>query len=524
MHRSSTNYIICGKYMEKSEKAACLILSIYFLFCTITLPKSPGSFYLPAHYYNLFLPNFGMGSDISILPFAFKTLITQYSFLKILLEFFNGNIIALHQLFYILSPILVFIAYVLFFSIIPDFKENRIVLSSFICLTTTWSPISLILGMATLFCLIKSTLQASTSLVISWMISFVALAFYWHSAHIVFLFPIVFLLLLHMCPKLLLEKYFLKEEAPSIKSNTLLVILVLSIFIWVYIRETPIFSKLFGITYFLDPLIISKGLFDKGSFIPLDYQYLFDFYVPIRFLDVTRYATFLLTYLAITFYSIHSIWVQNRDGKSIWALSLLFGSITFQLLYFIATKTIGPAPIFIFLIPYLLGLCMIKIKAKVSPAGIKLIYGILFVLVMASLALSASYAIYKDITTSTEFSEDFNKYCTSSIWVAANLEGTEIFSDANTLGYMAIWYGRNKLYYTNPVYFGFIGLSKYDRLYKGTHENAVNIIYNFNIYKKNLVYESLEGWNKFKSLPPDIIQKNNLNILYNDGGIWVLSK
>jgi hypothetical protein len=509
--------------MKRNEKIASSILAISFLFNIITLPKSPGSFYVSSHYYNLYLPNFGLGSDVSILPHAFKTLLAQYSLFKVLLEILQEDIIILHQSLYFLSPILAFFAFVLFFSVIPDLKENRIMLSSLMCLVVSWSPISLILGMATLFCLTKSTLKASIPHVISWMLSFLALAFYWHSAHLVFLFPIIFLLLLQMHFQLR-NKDLPKEKAPKIKSNTLIVFLVISLFVWVFIRETPIFSRLFVATYFLDPLIISKGLFGKGSFIPLDYQYIFDFYISVSVLDVMRYITYLLTYLAIIFYSIHTIMVQNHDRKWIWALSLLFGSVSFQFLYYIATATIGPAPIHIFLIPFLLGICMVKAKNKASSARIKLIYGILFVLIMSSLALSASYTIYKDTTTSMEFMEDFDKYYSSSMWVANKLYEKNVLSDANTMGYMAIWCGKNKQYDIHPVYFHSIVLSTYDRLSKGTYNHAVNIIYNLDMYKKNLVFESLERWNKFKPLPPDIIQKNNLNILYNDGYILVLNK
>lgn len=510
--------------MKRSEKIGLSIFCIWFLVQIITLPKSPGTFYEPAHYYNLYLPNFGLGSDLSIQPFAFKTLLSQYSFLKVLLEIFQGDIITLHQFITFLSPFLGFLAFFLFFTFIPDFKDNKLVLSSLVCSGVSWPPIPLLLGMGTIFCLTRSILQANVSLVISWLLLFIGLAFYWHSAHMVFLFPIVFFLLFLIYPKFLGCRASLQENAPRINLNKLLVFLVISIFVWVYIKETPIFSKLLGVTYFLDPLIMAEALFSKGSFIPLDYQYSFNFCMPLRILDALRYATFLLTYLAIIFYSIHTIKIKNHDGNLIWALSLLFGSIVFQALYLISTKTVAPAPVLIFLIPFVLGLCIIKTKHKSNSTGIKLIFGALFVSIIISLVLSQSYMVYKNSTTSMESIEDFDKYYPLSVWLATNMYDKKIISDANTMGYVAIWYGKNKQHYTHPVYFESIGFKSYDLLYKGSYDHAINIIYNFDAYRKNLVFESLEGWNKYKPLSPDVIQKNSLDVLYNDGGILILSK
>jgi len=507
--------------MKRTEIVALSVLAISILFNILSFPKSPGNFYTPSHYYNLFLPNFGLGSDFSLLPTAFKTLLTQYYLFKIFLELFQDNIITLHRSFYLFSQLLTFLAFILFFSIVADFKRNRVLLSSLICLMISWSPISLLLGMSTLFCLTKSTSQKRISFVICWILLFITLSLYWHSAHMVFLFPILCFLFLKLFFQILCDGCNLIEVEPKVSPNTLLVFLVISIFIWVYVRESSILSQVFKSTYFLDPSTIYHGIFDKGSFIPSDYQYEFKFYIPLRILDLLRYFVFLLTFVMITFYSLYSLWIKNYDLKLIWALSLLFGSIAFLLSYYIASGTLAPATILIFLIPYLLGLCMIGIKD--NPRVVKMICLISFTSIIISLFLSQSAIVYKDITTSAEFSEEFDIYYPSSIWVATYLGENELFSDANTIGYVAIWYGYARKYYIHPIHFYSVGLSTYDALYKGVYGHNINFIYNFNAYEKNLVFESLQSWNKFKSLSPNIL-KNHLSLLYNDGYIWVLSR
>ena len=83
--------------MEKSEKIALIVFIIFFSVNAISLPKSPGSFYEPSHFYNLFLPNFGVGSDVSILPNASNSLATQYSLNKVMLEFTQNDILYLYR-------------------------------------------------------------------------------------------------------------------------------------------------------------------------------------------------------------------------------------------------------------------------------------------------------------------------------------------------------------------------------------------------------------------------------------------
>lgn len=506
--------------MKRNKKAGLIIVIISFLLQVITLPTSPGIFYEPSHYYNLYLPNFGFNSEISILPTSFKTLAAEYSFKKVSLLLFQNDALALYRSLYLLSPILIFLAFILFFSMIPAFRKERVLLSSLLALTVDWPSIPLILGITAVYCIIKSMSKKNTSFKIVLILSFTSLALYWHSAHILFLMPIVFILIFII---IFNKKEYLYQQKLREVLNILSIILIISIITWVLIRETPLFSMAFKITYYLDFSVITKALFSKGSFLPVEYQYIFNFYIPSTYIDLIRYTAYLLTISIFLLYVLHDIYAKKYNKIFILALSFISGSIGFILLYYIATETIGPAPMFIFLIPFLLALCVnsIKKQSKRSKIG----WGFIFIIIITFLIIIKSYNIYEYVTTSVGFSNDFERYSSSSLWITKNLPaGTRIISDANTIGYMAICYGKTNQFEHNTVYFSSIGLNIYDQLYKGIYQSDSKVIYNFDIYKKNLVFQSLEAWNKFKPLSPDIIQRNIFNIFYNNYGILLLSK
>lgn len=129
------------------------------------------------------------------------------------------------------------------------------------------------------------------------------------------------------------------------------------------------------------------------------------------------------------------------------------------------------------------------------------------------------------INNSLEFQSDFKMYESCSMWLANNLYGKTVISDANTVGYISIWYNKNNYHCNNPLFFYSIGESTYHEIYQGNYNSHSSVIvYNYVIYQKHLVFESLQSWNKFKPLAPGMLQRNNLDVLYNDGNIWVLTK
>jgi hypothetical protein len=507
--------------MRRYEILGASLLAISILLRIFYLPRSPGNFYGPAHYYNLYLPNFGLGLEVSILPSAFRTLSSFYSLSKMLLEIFGEDVLVLHQSLWILSPVLTFSAFILFFSLISLFRENRVLLSGTLSLLLSWSPVVLVLGMTTLYCIIKFTARVDFSLAISWILAFITLSLYWHSADMLFCIPIIISLIF-------LVYYNLANthiNLPKAKSSTILLISLLfissvTVAIWTIVRGGLAFSTLHRIDKLFDPQVIWKGSFAKGSFVLPEFQYIIDFFVPVYVIDVMRYVTYFLTIIIILIYIYNT---KNCVLEKVLAKGLLFGSIIFMFLYFMATLTIGSAPIVVFLIPFALGLCILKAKSNKDPLKVRLIYGAAF-FIIGSLILTALYNICL-YTNNTEFRCDFETYRSSSMWIATNLpSNTKLLSDANTLGYIAIHYAKNKQYNINPLFFYSIGNFTYVSLYNGEFNSSAKILYNFNIYRENLIFESLQAWNKFKPLPPQIVQKNKLNVLYNDNFVWVLSK
>lgn len=506
--------------MKLSEKVSFIIILTSFLLKVITVPASPGDFYGPSHYYNLYLPDFGLGSEVSILPNSFKTLSAEYSFQKILLELFQGDVLILHRLLYILSPILIFFSFILFFGTISELRKNRVITSSLLTIICNWNNVALILGMSVLFSIVQNIYSKNSSLKIILILSFTSLALYWHSAHMLFFIICVFILIFIIFFN---KKTYIFQKNFKETLNQFLMVFIISIITWIWIRETPLFSEIFKITYYFDPSVIVKALFSKGSFLPVEYQYIFNFYIPTSYLDFMRYTVYFLIFSVFSQYIIRNIYEKNYNNKLFLALSYMFGSIVFMLLYYIATETIGPAPILLILMPFLLMLCVhyIKIGSKRSKLG----WMLLFFVLISSQIIMVSYSTYISASYSVEYSIGFERYYSPSLWITEHLPiATRLFSDANTLGYVAIWYGKNIWYENNLIFFSSIGLSIYDQLCKGIYNDNSIIIYNFELYKKNLVFESLTAWDKFKPLHPNIIEKNYLNVLYNDDVILVLTK
>jgi len=532
--------------MKKRDILGFLIFIISIVFRIIKLPINVGTFYTPIHYSNLFLPNFGLYSDVSMGPYGFKTMITNYSLLKIILEVFNSNILAVHQFIYIIGSIIVFFSFILFFSMFSDFKENRILLSSVLSFLIWWDSIALILEMSTLYFLIIYINKKNYFLAICCIICFISLSLYWHSAHILFLFPaILYLIFIYLFNEYLLG---LKNKIPKYIVNMLFFLLIFSITIWIYIRESEAFTRIYDIVQIFDFSIFLHGLFSKGSFVPQIYQYKYHFFIAPYIIDIVRYISFIITYFSLFIYFIYAIYKKNIEkitNKEIFALSIFFGAILFQIFYFVTTKTIGPAPISVILIPFLLMICLtniqlikkiddsqkhIKLERKFLKCSfqfnklIKIFLILIFIFIIGALLLTTIYVKYHNFEHTTEFNSNYIFYEQSAIFILENMDDNTIISDANTLGYIGIQYAKTKKYVARKILFYCINYNIYDKLYTGNFYNDDYLLYNYGIFKKDSLLESWTAWDKYKPLNPEITQKNKLNLLFNNGEIWLLKK
>ena len=119
--------------IKVSNKLGFILLFIAMGIQVVTMPTSPGNFYEPAHYYNLFLPNFGQNSDLGIIDY-FNTVSSMYSLDKIMLEIFGQNILFTHIMIKLLAPLFSFLAFYLFLGLLNPLKRNRVLVSGFLSL------------------------------------------------------------------------------------------------------------------------------------------------------------------------------------------------------------------------------------------------------------------------------------------------------------------------------------------------------------------------------------------------------
>ncbi|WP_430515118.1 hypothetical protein [Pyrococcus woesei] len=490
------------------NKIGIFFLLSAIIFRILTLPTSPGNFYGPAHYYNLYLPDFGLNSDIAILPHASKTVLSMYLLNKVTLEVL-GDILLLHQAIYVMQPLLVFCSYYLFFTFI-GVRDYKIFLSGFLSMILGWPGIVLILGMVVLY----SFFKVGREFFVLALISFSTLTLYWHSSHMLF-----FVILLSISGFILVIKIIFKNQAGKVNQyipTRIVLVTLLSTFVWVWGRKLYGSQNLlssFREYFYLKRLL--EGLFSKGAFVPPEYLYYDPLYArfdPI--FDALRYVLYLATFIITLSTSFKALKLNKREEML--GLPLIVGSGAFMFLYYLATYTFGPAPILVFLIPYSLNILTKKMVNRKSFALIMIFFVVL-------LTITGIYGQYKGIRSSPEFNQDFITFSPPIQWLTEHKAEITIISDANTLGYMTIWYGKNSLYHKSELHFVSIGNYYYQKLYTGNYERRGDIIfvYNYELYRKNLMFESLQAWNKYKPLEPLVVLKNRLNVVYSSQKIWI---
>ncbi|MBC7107296.1 MAG: hypothetical protein H5T41_00645 [Methanomassiliicoccales archaeon] len=507
----------------KHSKIGLILVIIASVIGIIFLPTCPGNFYDPSHYYNLYLPDFGVNSDISVLPNAFRTLQTMYTLDKMMLVVAQDNPLLFHQIYHVISPLFNFFAFILFFSAIKEYKKYRIFLGGLFSLCIGWNSLALLLGMTVLFFIIFPKRIESK---IAMILVFATISLYWHSAHMIFFISSIFLLLgFILSPRISSEK---RVPSHEYLGNTLILLTVISIAVWIYIREIPLISNLLKISYYLDPSTIYRGLFLKGSFVNPQYAYNFVSFVPEIVIDCTRYLLYLLVILSAIFVTVKIFLNRNGEMHEIIGVSFLGGTVVFLFLYYVATESFGPGPIILLLLPWLLGYVICRYRFyKKKRVKRDIIFLSLFFVITGSLLVTSIFGLYNASETNPQLNEDFTNYFNPSVWLANHVDNVTVLSDANTMGYIAIWYGKYGLYEKTNIYFRSIGENSYSKLMNGTasayKSSDTMFMYNYDLFDKHLLFESLQSWNKYEPLPPSIAIRNDLNVVYNSRIIWILN-
>ncbi|MFA4669681.1 hypothetical protein QDY65_03855 [Pyrococcus kukulkanii] len=512
--------------MNSTKKMGLMILIFSFIMRVITLPQSIGYAYGPAHFYNLYLPNLGVESAISILPNYFRTLLTGYIYLKVMLELF-GDPLLVYRILYIVQPLLTFSGYLLFFSLIPQFKKPRFIFASILSLIIYWPSEqylvgALVLGMTALF----GILSQNTNLILIGYLSLVSVSLYWHSASVLFA---VFLF------SFLLIRYLDRHSKRDMFQ--LLMVSLISVWIWVYVRghyQKRVFELFLGsllnITEYFNVNYLKVALFSKGIVAPPEFVY--DKYGQVgAILNYIKYVGYiniiLIIFLIIFVYPLLTLsnkivqyYIMSLNKQlMLLAVSLILGAIIHTILSFLVLKTIGSIVFIVFLFPYTIA----YMWKTYSITKRKFYIGVLIYLLF-SIGLPEAYSTYYvEIKTNPRFNERFELYNTYSMWIGKHFNnGSYLISDAATIGYISIWFGKDKLYKQSEIHFKSFDNNDYISIRNGKWNKHHFVIYNFKLYIQNLPFYSLQAWNLYKPIPPEEILKNPLNKLYDSKNLWIL--
>jgi len=506
--------------MNTTQKLGLLLLVFALDIRLLTLPSAIGYTYAPAHFYNLYLPNLGVHSPTAILPGAFKTLPADYSFLKILIDVFR-NPLLVYKLLYVLQPLLVFFSYYIFFKLVPHINESRFFLASLFSIFVYWPSEqylvgSLILGMIS----IVGIMSGKKKFHVLGYISLITVSLYWHSASVLFG---VFLF------SLLLIRYLMVPTKTDI-FNLLIVSLILMM-VWLYVRGHyqqhvfySLFSSLFNIFKYVNIKYLKMALFSKGIVAPPTFVYT-RYTTIIKILNYMRYTGYGMVFIVVLLCPL-IVYRCNKYGRAlkllaILSLSFVFGTIAHTILSFLTLMTIGPIVFIVFLFPFAVACLMLQYKMTRNKLYV-FIVGYLLLTIGVS---QAYYAYHIDIEMNPRFNENFEMYKIYALWIGEYAPRHGCFiSDSATIGYIAIWFGRYKLYVSTLVHFESLDNTNYAELYNGLWGRQCFLIYNFDLYLRHLPFYSLQAWNRYEPLSPEgLLLKNSLNKIYDSNIIWILS-
>jgi len=497
--------------LSKFSIFGVLILMVSIITSTFPLPSAPGRGYEIFHYYNLFLPSFGNNMKITPIPQAYKTLTTHYILKKILLEIVTDNdVLLLHRLINDLDPaknpfkvILIFLSYVLFFRTLKIKTDQSIFSASILAISNVSVGIPLILGMTAFYGFLEGINRKK---LLIGAISFVTLTLYWHSAHVLFLVMITAALIFKIARTPSYKQYY---------SILTWILIVISTFVWLWHRNRiPI--EVSSITW----QYIKLGLFSKGKFAPKAYVYSWNKNLSTlgTILDLCRYISYLIIMLLLL---ITAIFTSKKGEENEFTLPFIFGNLFYSFLYFIATKTFAVAGFIWILYPYIISVYLVKKKI----INKKLFFYIMILIIFVSGTFIAQ-GFYQQILdySHPEFSQNFELFGPPVFWLCSSSKEANLIADSSTIGYIALWYGKEKLYKYCKFHFASIGTTTYEALLKRTYVGREIFIYNFEIYKENLIFESLEAWDIFKPLPPEIVINSDFNIVFNSQALWICAE
>ena len=211
--------------------------------------------------------------------------------------------------------------------------------------------------------------------------------------------------------------------------------------------------------------------------------------------------------------------IFNRKKVSIIQLlivSFLFADIIFNSLYYIATRSAAPRILLTFSYPLVLWIITNNpIKTRSQQVFHKIIVAILIV----SVLVASSKILYIYLKEHPNTQLPIEMYKNSLFWIEMYAQPEEILSDAHTQACYKILYEKYRSDKRFTIVMSSIGYYTYKEILTSTYKNAENtiLVINIELYKKHLIFMSLQGWSSFEPIAPLYIMKNKwLNVIYND--------
>ncbi len=492
-----------------------IFFSGIFLFFLLLIPISYLGFY-QAQMLSLI---FDLSISIQNFP-GIKSIIAYLILIKILNIFTNTQLFTTIQISAFISLISLFLSYYFFINLFNiDKKIKTFTILFYPVLFLLFAPTSIFAGYLSSFSLLisiiilflfskkqerKDKLQISILVVICW----IALGFYWHSIQVMTIAIIaVYWVLITLY----------NNQNTRINQNSILFLIISVLFIvsWIYIKSSTFESSL---SYFQLDFDFLKFL-SKGA---LTNEYSFNSNLPIGFIDIIRYLSYFFTELIIGFISLKTLYIisikEDLPKEYLLISSLFFAQLIMIPIYFFVT---GASPIIIittFFYPVIILLFLKQNQKSISFLTRTTILLIIFI----PLIVTSIGTFYVYINNSPEQNIDFNNYISSVDWITSHYNKTTIYTDAHTGGnYRIALHSKNIDVNCDIIS---IGYQTYIDIISLNFINANDkiLVINQQLYENHLIFESLESWNQFEPVNPNLINKNtNLNKFFSDGKIII---
>ena len=507
---------------------ALIVIACYIAY---TFPTAPGDNYEPNHVSNLYLPKFGTSSEHSTLPDAGTTLLTFYTIRSVLMLVSLGqNPELLFSAFYVLDVIARFVAYVTLFGMIEAMHKYRLLLSVLFTMEVTFPGIPVLLLVLTVSKLSHLAEAQQRNLfpqsVLIIVVCFTTNALYWHSYSFVsFVMVSAFI----FTSTMLVDRNRPRTHVRWL--NLFFILATITAASWIFLRERSALSiSLLGLMEsgrLLNWETFQQGLFGRGAFIPISYQFKYQFFVDVRILDVIRYGTYVLAYaFVIGELLAHFRRKRNASSRSccvIFAVLLLTDAIT-KVAHYLVARTVGADVWLVFLYPMILASTMGSGKGspryRVIPNSRRILM-LLFLTIVLVTTLFSAYVTHTQLASRTTQLED---YSASLSWIVDNRGSVDILADADTAGYYQVLYTSRGLTDAFAIENQDMSFDQYNQLESGNYTlpEGTLIALNVFLYENHIAFGSLQYWNVFEPMSPKVVELNKLNRICDDGFIQII--